>query len=73
MFASFINYNDKIEVKKQFKIQSQYRPAGDQPTAIKQLVEGLCDGEVHQALLGVTGSGKTFENFGKIQNVIDNH
>ena len=53
-------------MKKQFKIQSRYQPAGDQPTAIKQLVEGLSDGEVHQTLLGVTGSGKTFT----IANVI---
>ena len=51
---------------KKFKIQSRYQPAGDQPTAIKQLVEGLSDGEVHQSLLGVTGSGKTFT----IANVI---
>jgi excinuclease ABC subunit B len=54
-------------VKKQFKIQSRFKPAGDQPTAIKQLVEGLNDGEVHQTLLGVTGSGKTFT----IANVIN--
>ncbi|HHA18773.1 MAG TPA: excinuclease ABC subunit B, partial [Methylophaga sp.] len=54
-------------MKKQFKIQSRYQPAGDQPTAIKQLVEGLNDGEVHQTLLGVTGSGKTFT----IANVIE--
>ena len=53
-------------MKKQFKIQSRYQPAGDQPTAIKQLIEGLNDGEVHQTLLGVTGSGKTFT----IANVI---
>ena len=53
-------------MKKQFKIQSRYQPAGDQPTAIKQLVDGLNDGEVHQTLLGVTGSGKTFT----IANVI---
>lgn len=53
-------------MKKQFKIQSRFKPAGDQPTAIKQLVEGLSDGEVHQTLLGVTGSGKTFT----IANVI---
>ena len=53
-------------MKKQFKIQSRYQPAGDQPTAIKLLVEGLNDGEVHQSLLGVTGSGKTFT----IANVI---
>jgi excinuclease ABC subunit B len=37
-----------------------YEPAGDQPTAIEQLVEGVNDGEVFQTLLGVTGSGKTF-------------
>ncbi len=47
-------------MSKLFKIHSPFKPAGDQPTAIKQLVEGLADGEVHQTLLGVTGSGKTF-------------
>ena len=54
-------------MKKQFKIHSRFQPAGDQPTAIKALVEGLNDGEVHQTLLGVTGSGKTFT----IANVIN--
>ncbi|MGQ3295804.1 MAG: DEAD/DEAH box helicase family protein, partial [Shinella sp.] len=39
---------------------SEYQPAGDQPTAIKDLVEGLGSGERNQVLLGVTGSGKTF-------------
>lgn len=53
-------------MQKPFKIHSRFQPAGDQPTAIKQLVEGLNDGEVHQTLLGVTGSGKTFT----IANVI---
>jgi excinuclease ABC subunit B len=43
-----------------FKLVSQYKPAGDQPTAIAQLVEGLEAGLAHQTLLGVTGSGKTF-------------
>lgn len=47
-------------MKKSFKIQSSYQPAGDQSQAIRELVEGLGDGEVHQTLLGVTGSGKTF-------------
>lgn len=47
-------------MSKLFKIHSPFKPAGDQPEAIKQLVEGLADGEVHQTLLGVTGSGKTF-------------
>ena len=51
---------------KPFKLHSAYQPAGDQPTAIHQLVEGLNDGELHQTLLGVTGSGKTFT----IANVI---
>jgi len=56
-----------MALKRQFKIHSRFRPAGDQPTAIKALVEGLNDGEVHQTLLGVTGSGKTFT----IANVIN--
>ncbi|GAW87064.1 excinuclease ABC subunit B [Bathymodiolus platifrons methanotrophic gill symbiont] len=47
-------------MSKLFNLHSPFKPAGDQPTAIKQLVEGLADGEVHQTLLGVTGSGKTF-------------
>ncbi|MBL1263984.1 excinuclease ABC subunit UvrB [Candidatus Methylomicrobium oryzae] len=53
-------------MKKEFKIHSRFQPAGDQPAAIAQLVEGLGDGELHQTLLGVTGSGKTFT----IANVI---
>ncbi|MFV0601740.1 MAG: excinuclease ABC subunit UvrB [Brachymonas sp.] len=43
-----------------FQLFQPYPPAGDQPTAITQLVEGVRDGEVFQTLLGVTGSGKTF-------------
>src|SRR6187549_1286900 len=43
-----------------FKITSEYVPTGDQPKAIEQLVSGLVNGEPHQTLLGVTGSGKTF-------------
>jgi excinuclease ABC subunit B len=50
-----------------FKITSQYQPTGDQPKAIKQLVNGLERGEQAQTLLGVTGSGKTFT----IANVIN--
>jgi excinuclease ABC subunit B len=42
------------------EVVSDFQPAGDQPAAIKQLVEGLKAGEVNQVLLGVTGSGKTF-------------
>jgi excinuclease ABC subunit B len=44
----------------EFSLKTSYQPAGDQPTAIKSLVEGLNDGLLHQTLLGVTGSGKTF-------------
>ncbi|WP_152784935.1 excinuclease ABC subunit UvrB [Agarivorans sp. B2Z047] len=47
-------------VKKPFDLVSEYKPAGDQPTAISSLIEGLEDGLAHQTLLGVTGSGKTF-------------
>ncbi len=43
-----------------FELYQPYPPAGDQPEAIEQLVEGFRDGEVFQTLLGVTGSGKTF-------------
>jgi excinuclease ABC subunit B len=49
-----------------FKLTSEYIPTGDQPEAIRQLVEGLEQGEHYQTLLGVTGSGKTFS----IANVI---
>lgn len=43
-----------------FKLSSEFLPTGDQPVAIEQLVNGLNNGEMHQTLLGVTGSGKTF-------------
>lgn len=43
-----------------FKLASQFQPAGDQPTAIAQLLDGIESGLAHQTLLGVTGSGKTF-------------
>ncbi|MBN1597622.1 MAG: excinuclease ABC subunit UvrB [Bacteroidales bacterium] len=43
-----------------FKLESEYKPTGDQPEAIKQLTEGILDGIPYQTLLGVTGSGKTF-------------
>lgn len=43
-----------------FELTSEYVPTGDQPEAIKKLVKGLEEGEAHQTLLGVTGSGKTF-------------
>lgn len=49
-----------------FQLHTSYTPAGDQPEAIRQLTEGVLDGEKYQTLLGVTGSGKTFT----IANVI---
>ena len=51
---------DKAEGGKSFKLVSDYEPAGDQPQAIQELVQGAEAGEVSQVLLGVTGSGKTF-------------
>ena len=51
----------------EFKIESQYKPSGDQPKAIKELVEGINKGYDSQTLLGITGSGKTFT----IANVIE--
>jgi excinuclease ABC subunit B len=55
-----------IMMTKEFKVQSRFQPAGDQPKAIASLVEGLEDGLMYQTLLGVTGSGKTYT----IANVI---
>ena len=50
-----------------FKIVSEFKPQGDQPQAIKALVEGLNSNEKYQTLLGVTGSGKTFT----VANVVE--
>lgn len=54
---------------KQFQLVSNYNPAGDQPQAINQLLEGLKRGDKHQTLLGVTGSGKTFTISNVIQQI----
>ncbi len=51
-----------------FKLKTTYQPTGDQPSAIKQLIDGLEKGEKEQTLLGVTGSGKTFT----MANIIEN-
>jgi excinuclease ABC subunit B len=59
--------SQKIRPIKPFKVESKYKPAGDQPKAIKGMVEGLENGLAAQTLLGVTGSGKTFS----IANVIE--
>jgi excinuclease ABC subunit B len=52
-----------------FKLTADFKPTGDQPTAITQLTAGLEEGLHHQTLLGVTGSGKTFSMANVIQNV----
>ena len=52
-----------------FILQSPFKPAGDQPEAIRQLVHGLTHGEKYQTLLGVTGSGKTFTMANVIEQV----
>jgi excinuclease ABC subunit B len=52
----------------QFRLNSKFKPAGDQPVAIEKLVSGIKAGEQNQVLLGVTGSGKTFTMANIIQN-----
>ena len=52
-----------------FKINSEYKPRGDQPEAIASLAKGLKDGKKHQILRGVTGSGKTFTMANIIEEV----
>ncbi len=61
-FAQIMSMNE-------FKLTSKYSPTGDQPEAIRQLTEGLQNGERSQVLLGVTGSGKTFTMANVIANV----
>ena len=52
-----------------FKVVSKYKPTGDQPEAIKELSQGVNNGEEYQTLLGVTGSGKTFTVANVVQEV----
>ena len=52
-----------------FKLKSPFKPKGDQPKAIDELVKGIVDGDIHQTLLGVTGSGKTFTMANVIEKV----
>jgi excinuclease ABC subunit B len=56
-------------MSEEFELQSDFKPAGDQPQAIKAVVDGLEGGEAYQTLLGVTGSGKTFAVANVIQQV----
>ena len=60
------NHNEEV---KMFKLESKYTPSGDQPKAIKELVEGIEKGEKHQVLLGATGTGKTFTIANVIQQI----
>lgn len=53
----------------EFKLRSDFKPTGDQPKAIKELTQGVQNGDSHQVLLGVTGSGKTFTTANLIQEV----
>ncbi len=55
--------------KRKFELKSEYKPTGDQPTAIAKLTEGVLDGLRTQVLLGVTGSGKTFTMANVIANL----
>ena len=52
-----------------FKLKSDWEPAGDQPKAIEALTQGFREGKRYQTLLGVTGSGKTFTAANVIQNL----
>ncbi|MBD3678849.1 MAG: excinuclease ABC subunit UvrB [Rhodobacteraceae bacterium] len=51
---------EKLEGGKRFTMKTEFDPAGDQPTAIRELAQGILDGEQNQVLLGATGTGKTF-------------
>src|SRR5439155_16896805 len=53
----------------EFKVESEFAPAGDQPQAIERLTEGVLRGDDYQTLLGVTGTGKTFTIAGVIERV----
>ncbi|SLN46179.1 excinuclease ABC subunit UvrB [Pseudooctadecabacter jejudonensis] len=58
--AEDVRTREKMEGGIQFKLNTEFEPAGDQPTAIKELSAGVLDGEQNQVLLGATGTGKTF-------------
>jgi len=60
MAATTTDQETSMSAASVFQLKTTYQPAGDQPTAIRSLVDGLEQGLLHQTLLGVTGSGKTF-------------
>ena len=61
-------YNS-VAMNENFELITQYQPTGDQPSAIAELTKGIINGEKHQTLLGVTGSGKTFTMANIVQNI----
>jgi excinuclease ABC subunit B len=67
--ASKTPKSSKPALKGVFKLKTEYQPAGDQPTAIASLVDGIKKGHDYQTLLGVTGSGKTFTAANVIQQI----
>lgn len=66
---SYGNLGGMTSYKKNFQLVSEFKPSGDQPKAIEQLLENFSAGLNHQTLLGVTGSGKTFTMAHTIQNL----
>lgn len=64
-----LNFAENKEISMKFRIESDYKPTGDQPKAIEELVSGINKNEQYQTLLGVTGSGKTFSVANVIQEV----
>ena len=61
--------SELLQAEQPFEVVSEFQPTGDQPKAIKELLEGLERGDPHQTLLGATGTGKTFS----MSNVIAQH
>ena len=69
ILASFVMNRENSGMSDLFKIESQFKPAGDQPQAIEKLISGINSGLAYQTLLGVTGSGKTFSIANVIQSI----
>src|SRR3989344_9690881 len=69
--APFTNFKKifLLAMENKFKLQARWNPKGDQPKAIKALIEGVKKGMEHQTLLGITGSGKTFTIAGVIEKI----
>ena len=69
LINKFFKFKKKGMIKIKFKINSEYKPTGDQPQAIDSIVNGIKSGDKEQTLLGVTGSGKTFTMANIIEKV----